>query len=335
MSKNDKIIYEVIYMKKFKCLSLLFIATASLFSTSCSSKNNKTSILKSDLASGKICSILATNDFYRLVDGKASAVIAITNSSQESTLLINTLKDYVSETEAIIHEVSYAVYSSLDTILKMPKLSDVDCPAILILNNGKVKDIVNFHNDKSVFTSSSKIKNYLNSKIIVRNIYNFASIQNISSSDYEYYFYTNTDARLTKYLLTDQSEINYPFVVAFYDSTQEKDFDFIMNVLPSIANKNIKTYVIDVTFDKYNYDIPAHTLELRKDEFYNYAMRFTFGNFADSKDKIVTTPAINYYNEKKNESCIIYGTENYTDPLNTYEVVKTTSQIKKHLSTLA
>lgn len=322
-------------MKRFKFLSLLFIATASMFSTSCSSKNNKTSILKSDLVSGKICSIINTRDFYRLVDGKSNAVIAITNSSQESTLLINTLKDFVTETEAIIHEVSFAVYNSLDTILKMPKLSDVDCPAILILNHGKVNDIVNFHSDKSVFTTSSKIKNYLNSKISVRNIYNFASIQTIGNSDYEYYFYANTDSRLTTYLLTDQSTIDYPFVVAFYDSTQDKDFDFIMNSLPSIANKNIKTYVIDVTFDKYKHDEAAHTLELKANDFYNYAMRFTFGNYADPQDKIVTTPVINYYKDQKNESCMIYGVENYTDPLNTYEVVKSTSQIKKHLSSLA
>lgn len=313
---------------KIKPVLLLTALTSSLFiNTSCN--NNRLKILKSDLANNRLALLTDVKSFNEIYDFKENAIIAITNSSQESHDFTSYLQEYVKENEAIVYEISIATYLNINFNLGYPNIYEYSCPGLILVENGKTKSYKTFSKNKDIFINKNKLFKYLNSNVEILNIYNFADVNYLSNTS-QYYFYTNTDARLSKYIFNVDQGISYPFSVVFYDSTLDRDYKFVYNTLNNVKRNDIKTYTINLVNDKYTYDYINNSLKYEETKYNSYSQRYIFGNYKSDYN----TPAINTYHNKTLLNCTIYGKEEFIDSLNTYQVTSSASKIKTILKNI-
>lgn len=314
-------------MKIKSVLLLVTLALSSFINTSCST--NRLKILKSDLANDRLALLTDVKSFNEIYDFKENAIIAITNSSQESHDFSSYLQEYVKEKEAIVYEISIATYLNTNFNLGYPNIYEYNCPGLILVENGKTRSYKTFSKNKDIFINKNKLFKYLNSNVEILNIYNFADVNYLKNTS-QYYFYTNTDARLSKYIFNEDQGISYPFSVVFYDSTLDRDYKFIYNTLNNVKRNDIKTYTINLVNDKYTYDYINNSLKYEETKYSSYSQRYIFGNYHSDYN----TPSINTYHNKTLLNCTIYGKEEFTDSLNTYQVTSSASKIKTILKNI-
>lgn len=278
-----------------------------------------------------MASLFSATDLGRLIDIKSNFVLAVTNNSNESATMVDGILAFIEDTDAVIYGISLASYTGLDTSYRFPKLSETTAPAIITVKDRKVQTTTTLKSDKSVFSKKSKVVSYLESKVNLGSLYDYTPVNSVVNDSNRYYFYTNTDGELAKYIFSDSTGTTKENIVAvFYDSTSDRDNKFVYDFLlkqNKIVN-NIKYLLIDVTLEKYTYDSGGHTFTPNYSSFRTYAQRYTFGFYTPaSETQAAVTPAINYYEAGNLKHSIIYGNENFEDPQSTYTVFKSTKAI--------